>query len=95
MSDVAFPDTAQLFVRWGCRRCGFSGGLAKTTFPVSQQWNEEMMRPLLDALRLKLVKKHQLHLFQKAGAYCLPSPDDFYFERHVAKRNEPQVMGLV
>lgn len=74
-------------VKWDCRRCGHTGGVAKTTLPlVDRTWTEGMMRPLLDSLRVKLVKVHQ-----RQG--CIASVEDFLVYR--ATEEDAQIVGLV
>jgi len=72
--SITIPASPPLFVHWRCRRCGHTGGYARTTIPVTADWNEAMMRALFDSLRRKLVK---IHL--KQG--CVACVDDFVIAR--------------
>jgi hypothetical protein len=86
--NVAIPGPSQLQVRWGCRRCGFTGGLARSKLPVTVEWTEDMVRPLLVRLRVKLVGKHY------AQQACLAGVDDFTIERYVPPPDE-RLGGIV
>lgn len=87
MSAIDIPDAA-FYVRWSCRRCGHEGGFAQTTVPiVTKGWTEEMMRPLLDSLRERLVIVHA------RGQACIASHDDFVLSRGVPA--DRQISGLV
>lgn len=66
---VAMP---AVYVGWGCRRCGHTGGVARTTLPVPAEWPEAYGRVMFLQLRHKLVRVHQ-----KSG--CIATPDDFHF----------------
>lgn len=88
MANIVIPGPSQLQVRWGCRRCGLDGLIAKTTIPVTAEWNEAMVRPLLDALRRKLARRHAL------WHGCIASPDDFTLERYQPVRGE-SLAGIV
>lgn len=82
------PGPRRLCVRWGCRRCGHTGGVASTTLPlVTLDWSEAMMRNLLDSLRLKLVHIHM------RGQGCIATPDDFVLERGAPA--DAEIAGLV
>lgn len=75
MSTIQIPGAPLLWVRWDCRRCGHTGGVARTTVPlVDRTWTEAMMRHLLDGLRRKLVRIHQ-----KQG--CIATIEDFHIYR--------------
>lgn len=88
MSTIQIPGPHVFYVRWSCRRCGHTGGFAKTTLPiVTKEWTEPMMRNLFDALRLKLVKVHM------RSQACVPTPDDFIIERGVP--GDATIAGLV
>lgn len=69
-ASLVIPGASTLYVQWSCRRCGHKGGIAKTTFPITTEWNEPLIRPLLDALKQKLVRVHM-----KAG--CIATMEDF------------------
>jgi hypothetical protein len=87
MSVIEVP-TPLLYVRWSCRRCGHDGGFAQTTVPiVTKDWNEEMMRHLLDALRAHLVNVHA----RSQG--CIASHDDFIITRGVPE--DRKISGLI
>ena len=80
--------SAGLVVCWDCRRCGHTGGVARTTVPIiDRSWTEDMFRHLFDALRLKLVKVHM-----RSGS-CIPTPEDFIVRR--ATEEEAKLVGLV
>jgi hypothetical protein len=86
-TGIKIPNST-FYVRWSCRRCGHVGGFAQTTIPiVTKDWNEEMMRHLLDALREKLVLVHA------RGQGCIAAHDDFILERGVPE--DQQISGLV
>ena len=88
MSIIKIPGPPALYVRWSCRRCGHTGGFAKTTLPiVDKTWTEDMMRYLFDVLRLKLVKVHA------RGQGCIAAPDDFKIERGAPE--DVEISGLV
>jgi hypothetical protein len=77
MAGIVLAGPPQLYVQWACRRCGFTGGVAKTTLPLNvAEFTEPMMQELLATLRRKLVRKHQ-----RQG--CIAVPDDFRIERFV------------
>jgi hypothetical protein len=76
MTALVIPGPSQLYVQWSCRRCGHTGGIARTTIPVTPEWNEAMMRELLSTLRRKLVRKHLLQA-------CFATVDDFDFAAFV------------
>lgn len=85
MSSAAISLPAcQLYVRWRCRRCGFSEGVAKTNIPVND-WNEPMVRALLDTLKQKLVKAHQRQ-------WCIATVEDFVIERHVPHGKDAELL---
>lgn len=93
MTTIAVPGPITFYVRWSCRRCGHKGGFARTTIPiVTKEWTEPMMRNLLDALRLKLVKVHMRESVEN-GRPCLPVPDDFVVERGAPE--DVSISGLV
>ena len=71
----ALEGPPQLWVKWSCRRCGFTGGVARATFHIPEGFPEESMRLLLNDLRLKkLIPRHyELHK-------CLAVADDFIIE---------------
>lgn len=87
MPGIAIPN-ATFYVRWSCRKCGHHGGFAQTAVPiVTKDWTEDMMRPLLDALRAHLVIVHA------RGQACIASHDDFLLERGAPE--DQKISGLV
>jgi hypothetical protein len=93
LPTISIPGPATFYVRWGCRRCGHTGGFAKTTVPiVTKEWTEPMVRNLLDALRLKLVKVHMKESVEH-GRPCIPTPSDFHIERGVP--SDAKIAGLI
>jgi len=86
MAGVTFAQPA-FYVRWSCRRCGHTGGLAKSNIPINPQWNEAMMRTLFDSLRTKLVQIHA------RGQGCLAAHGDFMLERGCPE--DAEIVGLV
>jgi hypothetical protein len=87
MHNVQLATPPLTYVSWGCRRCGFKGGIANTTFPIDPHWTEELGRTLFTTLRLKLVRVHQA----KHG--CVASSDDFVLGRHVPEGKT--IVGVV
>jgi hypothetical protein len=88
MATIEIPGPATFYVRWSCRRCGHIGGFAKTTVPiVTREVTEPMMRNLLEALRVKLVKVHM------RGQQCIAVPEDFRIERGAPE--DVKISGLV
>lgn len=88
MGAISIPGTPTFVVRWSCRRCGHTGGVAKTAVPiVTKDWTEPMIRNLLDALRQKLVKVHM-----RQGK-CIPTIEDFIIERGCEE--DVRIVGLV
>lgn len=70
-------ESPRFYVKWGCRRCGFTNGVARTCLPLPWgDFTEPMVQELLATLRRKLVRKHQ-----RQG--CVAVFDDFYVERYV------------
>jgi hypothetical protein len=75
MGVITIPGRPLLWVRWGCRRCGHQGGIARTTVPLVDPTTPEVfMRELFAALRRKLIK---IHLRQG----CVATVEDFTVER--------------
>lgn len=64
---VAHPDAT--YVRWGCKRCGFRGGMARTTVPFdfSQTQRDGSRDVIFKALIEALVRKH----LQRSGCWAL------------------------
>ena len=92
MGDIKLAAPPLTYVSWGCRRCGFAGGTARTTFPVERNWSEEMGRALFTTLREKLVRVHQA----KHG--CVAALDDFIIGKYapVTQAGQAkQVVGLI
>ncbi len=89
MGDISIKSPAKTFyVRWSCRRCGHTGGFARTTMPiVTPDWTEPMMRNLLNGLRRKLIGVHM------RGQGCIAVGDDFVLERGVP--SDKVIAGLV
>lgn len=77
MSTIAVQSPPLIFVGWNCRRCGHTGGVARTTVPIPvEALTEPVVRQLLEGLRNKLVKVHQRESFDR-GQVCVASPSDF------------------
>lgn len=88
VSTIQIPGQHVFVVKWGCRRCGHQGGIAKTTIPLPREaLNEAVVRNLFAALRQKLVKVHQ----RSQG--CIATIEDFTIER--GTWNEAKIAGLV
>lgn len=85
--SVAFDGPPALYVRWTCRRCG-AVGLARSTIPVTPDWNESMMRRLFEALKQKLVIIHLRRQFT-----CVPCFEDFDLSRGCPE--DATVVGLI
>lgn len=67
----ALEGPPMLWVEWDCRRCGFTGGVARTTFTVPEGFPEAAMRQLLVDCKKHLIQRHyQLH-------QCLATVEDF------------------
>lgn len=88
MPDLVISTPPNVYVGWGCRRCGLTGGIARTTFPLDTRWDEAMGRQLFTELRLKLTRVHQ-----KQG--CFASPDDFTFRAIQAPPPGKTIIGHV
>jgi len=78
MANVSLVTPPLTYVSWSCRRCGHTGGVARTTIPLESKWSESMGRELFTTLRQKLVRVHQ-----KQG--CIAIPEDFVIGRYVPK----------
>ena len=89
MADVTLAAPPLTYMTWGCRRCGFAGGMARTTIPLTQRWSEEMGREMFATLRKKLVRVHQA----KQG--CIAVPDDFILSRYDPRDGMKKVVGLI
>ncbi len=88
MPNVDIVAPPNVYVTWGCRRCGLKGGVARTTFPIDTRWDEEMGRQLFAELRQKLTRVHQ-----KQG--CFAVPDDFTFRGIQAPPPGKHIIGKV
>jgi hypothetical protein len=86
---IVIPGPSQLQVQWGCRRCGVDGLIARSTLPVTAEYTEAMIRPMLDGLRLVLVRKHQLF------HACVASPEDFILRRYLPEHQHERMAGVV
>lgn len=87
MATIEIPGQHTFFVRWSCRRCGHTGGVAKTTIPLPQDaLTDPVVRNLFTALRDKLVRKHQLQ-------GCIACREDFRIERGTPE--DATIVGLV
>jgi len=87
MSDVTLAGPPLTYITWGCKRCGFRGGTANTTFPIAPNWNEEMGRTLFTELRKKLMRKHlERHR-------CMATMEDFIITPFVPQGKS--VVGVV
>lgn len=73
MVTLAAP--ALLYVRWDCRRCGHTGGMARTTIPFDLTQADAFQLIAQQELRKKLVRVHQA----KQG--CIALPEDFVIWR--------------
>lgn len=80
------------YVSWGCRRCGHTGGVARTTVPIPNNWTEEMGRVLFRTLRVHLVKTHQRES-QNRGRICVAAPEDFTIGQYIPPGKK--VAGLI
>jgi hypothetical protein len=89
MSGVTIATPPLVYVSWSCRRCGHTGGMARTTFPIDTRWTEGMGRTLFDQLRLKLVRVHQ------AKQACIAVPDDFVITRFDPSGTPKHLVGTV
>jgi len=84
---IAIATPSLIWVAWSCRRCGHTGGVARTTIPLETYWTESMGREMFAQLRQKLVRVHM-----KQG--CIAVPDDFVLSRHVPDRSQ-ELLGVV
>jgi hypothetical protein len=75
MPNVEIATPPLIAVSWSCRRCGHTGGVAKTTFPIEPTFNDAMWPTMLAELRKKLVRVHQ------RGQGCIAIPEDFVIGR--------------
>lgn len=75
MSKVQIATPPLLAVSWSCKRCGHTGGVAKTTFPIEPTFTTAMGHVMLQSLRKKLVRLHQ------ARQGCVAIPEDFVISR--------------
>ncbi len=75
MADVQIGGPSLLYVRWGCRRCGFQGGRARTTAPLVDGTSEQgdLVTVLLETLRDKLQRTH-------GAKGCYATREDFIIE---------------
>jgi hypothetical protein len=88
-SIVGLQSPPQFYVRWGCRKCGHVGGVARTTIPVLGPGTpEHVIRGLLEALRKKLIQVHM------RGQHCIATGEDFTIER-VEDSQLKEVVGLI
>lgn len=79
---ITIPGPSLLYVRWSCRRCGHTGGVARTTVPVDETFRGELLRTLLDSARQKIVRIHQ------RGQGCIALPADVVLEPYVPQGKE-------
>ncbi len=86
MGNVVIEAPPSFYVVWHCRRCGMRNGMARAQIPVTPDWNEPMIRHLLDSLRQKLVRMHM-----RSG--CIATTEDFVIER--GRPESKQIVGLV
>lgn len=91
MAEIAISQPL-IYVSWACRRCGHTGGVARTTFPIATSWSESMGRVMFQTLRDKLVRSHQRESLDR-GRICVAIPDDFVIGRYVPPGKE--IRGLV
>ncbi len=88
MSTIVIPGNHVFFVRWSCRRCGHTGGVAKTTIPLPESaLTTAVVKNLFEALKQKLVKKHL------SGQGCVATIEDFRIERGTPQ--DAAIVGLV
>lgn len=78
-SIVGLHAPPQFYVRWGCRKCGHVGGVARTTIPVDETFRGDLLRTLLDAAKKKIVRVHA------RGQGCIAVPGDVVLEPYVPK----------
>jgi len=76
MPDVKIATPPLLMVSWSCKRCGHTGGVAKTTIPIEPTFVTAMGAVMLSQLKQKLVRVHQ------RGQGCIAIPDDFVIGRY-------------
>lgn len=77
MPAITIPGPSLLYVKWSCRRCGHTGGVARTTIPVDASFKGELMQQLMRSAREKVQRVHQ------RGQGCVASGSDFVFEAYV------------
>lgn len=83
---IEIPGNHTFYVRWSCRRCGHKGGVARTTIPLPKSaLTEDVVRHLLEELKVKLPRVHQ-----RQG--CIASFEDFIVERGVEE--DAKLVGL-
>jgi hypothetical protein len=87
MSGITVAAPPLTYVSWGCRRCGFTGGIARTTIPLDASWSEAMGRTMFATLRQKLIRVHM-----KRG--CIATRDDFTV-RPYEPRDGKQIVGTI
>ena len=67
------------YVRWGCKRCGHRGGMAKSLVPLPFDFSDTQIDCAYDvivkSLRRVLVRKHWMR------QHCLALESDFIIER--------------
>jgi hypothetical protein len=87
MSTIEIPGQHVFYVRWSCRKCGHTNGVAKTTIPLPKDsLTPDVVRNLFEALKQKLPKVHQ-----RQG--CIASIEDFRIER--GRTEDAVLVGLV
>jgi hypothetical protein len=87
MPAIQIPGQHIFYVRWSCRKCGHSAGVAKTTIPFPKSaLSEDVVRNLFDALKQKLPKVH-------ARQGCIATIEDFRIERGTSE--DAKIVGLV
>lgn len=82
MGTITVPGPSLFYLRWSCRRCGHTGGVARTTIPVDETFRGELMRTLLEGARRKIARVHQ------RGQGCIAAPGDFILEPFVPEGQE-------
>jgi hypothetical protein len=73
--SITLAAPALIYVRWSCRRCGHTGGMARTTIPFDLAEAASLQAVMHVQLRNKLVRVHA----NRQG--CIALPTDFEIQR--------------
>lgn len=69
MISVIAAHPSATYVRWGCRRCGHRGGMARTTVPFDfSQTQQDSSRDVI--FRQLILKLQRVHL-KRQGCFAL------------------------